>query len=146
MSGVPRLAVLTLTIKVPDAGTPQPNCSSNGTALEVPAVMTKPLNDDEGPGIGTGDELGSGTGTKDEPVPGVRIRTGTERPPRRSRNSNPTPLTINSWSARKTRVKPTWNGDAVKHDQFERKTGGTAAGSTVTTLTAAGVSVDGPVT
>jgi hypothetical protein len=143
---VPRLAVLTLTTKVPDGATPQPNCRRNGTVLEVPAVMTKPLNDDEGPGIGTGDEVGSVTGTNELPVLEVGMSVGTLRRPRRSRNSNSNPRTDNSWSARKTSEKPAWKGDAVKHDGLRRKTGRTAAGSTVTIVRDAGVSVDGPVT
>ena len=143
-SGVPRLAVLTLTINVPDAGTPQPNCRRNGSELELPGAMTRPLNDDI-PGIGIGGEVGSGTGTEKAAVLEVEISVGTLRWPKRSRNSNPTPLTISSPSARKRSVSPAWNGEAVKQNGPDRKTGRMTAGSTVITVLRPGVSVYGPV-
>ena len=131
-SGVPRLAVLTLTTKVPDAGTPQPNCTSIGSVCELPGDMMRPLNGNT-PGIGIGDEVGSGTGTIGALVPDVEINVGTLRTPKSSRNSNPNPLTNNSWSTTKTSVKPAWNGGSMPQNGFDRDTGTTAAGSTVIT-------------
>src|SRR5205814_5138185 len=127
-STVPPLTVLTLTNKVPNAWTPQPNWSSIGSARELPGDMIRPLND-ETPGIGIGDELGSGTGTKGANVLDVDINIGTLRTPKLSRNSNPNPLTISCRSARKTSVKPVWNSGSPQ-DGLDRNTGRTVAGST----------------
>ena len=88
---------------------------------------------------------------------GIGIDVGTLRPPKRSRNSNPNPLIISSWSARTTRFRRVWNMVGVKQNGLDRNTGRTAAGSTVTDadvtdaditdadVTDADVTVDGPV-
>src|SRR5258705_85388 len=117
-SGMPRLALLTLTISVPGAETPQPNCSSIGSVRELPGDMVRP-------GIGIGAEVGRGTGTKGPIVLDVEINVGTLRTPKPSRNSNPNPPIDSCWSVWKTSVKPAWNSGTGPQNGLARNTGTT---------------------